>query len=107
MVDSQPVQSAVAWVSLPKEFVVDRIVRARWLGALPKNCHLLPSAAIVEPQNRYARFNRFISTLPLEGIPASRGPGLRTASGAERSLGVQNTLSHSSQTRRPFKNIVK
>jgi hypothetical protein len=29
------------------------------LGALPKNCHLLPSTAISYRQIRYARFNRF------------------------------------------------
>jgi hypothetical protein len=34
--------------------------RARRRGDLPKNCHLLPSTAILEPQNRYAPFNRSI-----------------------------------------------
>ena len=39
-----------------------------------------------ESRNRYKRFNRSFP-LPLEGVPASLGPGLRTASGAKRSLG--------------------
>jgi hypothetical protein len=60
---------------------------ARWIGDLLKNCHLLPSTAISEPQNRFVRFNRSIRSLPLVGVPASLGPGLRTASGVERTLG--------------------
>jgi hypothetical protein len=63
--------------------------RALRLRALPENCHLLPSTAISEPQNRYVRFNRFIRFLPLEGVPASLGLGLRTVSGAVRTLGAK------------------
>jgi hypothetical protein len=44
---------------------------ARRLGDLPKNCHLLPSTAILEQQNRYTCFNRSVSSLPIEGMPAS------------------------------------
>ncbi len=39
-----------------------------------------------EPRNRYKCFNHSIPS-PLEGVPASLGPGLRTASGAKRNLG--------------------
>jgi hypothetical protein len=56
---------------------------ARQQEPFPKTaicCHL-------GAQNRYFRFNRSIPFLPLEGKPASLGPGLRTVSGAERSLG--------------------
>ncbi len=42
---------------------------ARRLGALPKNCHLLPSTAILEPQDRYDLFNRCIP-FPSEGMLA-------------------------------------
>jgi hypothetical protein len=56
---------------------------ARRLETFPKTaicCHF-------GAQNRYFRFNCSIPFLPLEGMPASLGPGLRTASAAERSLG--------------------
>jgi hypothetical protein len=54
----------LGFVSPPKVLVVGRVVRGETAGDLPKNCHLLPSAAILEPQNRYARCNRFIPFLP-------------------------------------------
>jgi hypothetical protein len=44
-------------------------------GDLPKNCHLLPSTGILEPQNRYDRLNRFNSFLALRGRAGQ--PGLR------------------------------
>ncbi len=47
----------------------------RKLGALPKNCHWLPLAAIWERQNRYARFFPFNPPLTLEGVSASSGDG--------------------------------
>jgi hypothetical protein len=34
-------------------------------GDLPKTCHLLASTAILEPQNRYIRFNHFIRSLAI------------------------------------------
>jgi hypothetical protein len=58
---------------------------ARRLETFPKTaicCHF-------GAQNRYFRFNRSIPFLPLEGMPASLGPGLRTVSGATRSLGAK------------------
>ncbi len=42
----------------------------------------------LSPRNRYQRFNRSFP-LPLEGVPASLSPGLRTASGAKRNLGAK------------------
>ena len=49
---------------------------ARRLGALPKNCHLLPSTAILEPQDRYDLFNRCIP-FPSEGMLAKLSLVLR------------------------------
>ncbi len=34
--------------------------RRYMVGGLPENCQVLPSGAILEPQNRYPRYNRFI-----------------------------------------------
>ena len=55
-------------VSHPKEFVADRAARGErdWSPS-----QKLPSTAILERQNRYARFNRLIRPLPFEGMPAS------------------------------------
>jgi hypothetical protein len=54
-----PVESSdTGWKPAPlrtKESVVDRIAQGKTAGDLPKNCHLLPSTAILELQNRYAR----------------------------------------------------
>ena len=47
---------------------------AREFGDLPKTCHLLPSTAILEPQNRYARCNRFIPTLAPRAYASPPGP---------------------------------
>ena len=58
---------------------------ARWLGALPKNCHLLPSTAIYAPQIRYVRFNRCFSNLPLKGMSASLGPDCEPRAGPSES----------------------
>jgi hypothetical protein len=43
------------------------------------NCRFV----VAEPLRPFQPFH----SLPLEGVPASLGPGLRTASGANRSLG--------------------
>jgi hypothetical protein len=48
---------------------------ARLLGDLPKNCHLLPSTGILEPQDRYVRFNRFNRFEPVEGVRRAWAPG--------------------------------
>jgi hypothetical protein len=87
MFDQQAVQSELGFVSRPKNSLSIVSRGAKGIGDLPKTCHLLPSIAILEPQSRYARFNCSIRYLPREGMPANVGPGLRTASGAERSLG--------------------
>jgi hypothetical protein len=55
---------------LPSSAVVKRVARGGTAGDLPKNGHLLPTAAILSPQNRYARCNRSIRTVLLEGLPA-------------------------------------
>jgi hypothetical protein len=75
MVDQQAVESKLGFVSHLKNLLSIASRGARRLGDLPKNCHLLPSTGILEPQNRYARFNRCIPYLPAEGMPASRDPG--------------------------------
>jgi hypothetical protein len=63
-------------------------------GDLPKNCHLLPSTAILEPRNRYTRCNRFdlilgpqSSVLGLHGWPAILRRGSQNRGRADRSLG--------------------
>ncbi len=46
--------------------------------------------SVVQPKNRRHRFNpSFSFPLPFVGVPASLGPGLRTASGAESGLGAK------------------
>ena len=67
------------WEHVPfraKEFVVERIARGEKIGDLPKNCHLLPSTAILEPQNRYARFN-VLYPFRSRDRPAGLDPRLR------------------------------
>ena len=51
-------------------------------GDLPKNCHLLPSTAIWSRKTATTVSTVPFLYLPFEGMPASLGPGLRTASGA-------------------------
>jgi hypothetical protein len=89
---NEPRPGQIRWTdppihSPPKEFVFNRVARGETAGDLAKNCHLLQSTAILEPQNRCAHCNRSIPYLPVEGVPASLGPGLRTVRGAKRSLG--------------------
>ena len=93
------------WLRQPsKEFVVDRIARGETAAeTFPKPaiyCHLLPF--------RRRKIATLVSTvsfpfLPLEGVPASLGPGLRTVSGAGRSLGAKlsprASLSHDRRIR--------
>ena len=45
-------QSELGFVSHLKNSLSNASSGARCPGALPKNCHLLPSTAILEPQNR-------------------------------------------------------
>ena len=87
MVDHQIVESEFGFVSHLKNLLSIAWRGTRRLGALPKNCHLLPSTASLEPQSRYARFTCSIRYLPREGMPANVGPVLRTAGGAVRCLG--------------------
>jgi hypothetical protein len=89
MVDHSAGESKPGCFSHLKNSLSIAIARGRQLGALPENCHLLPSTAILGPQNRYACFNCSISSLPFEGMPASMGAGLRTVSGAVGSLGAK------------------
>ena len=86
MVDHQGLESEFGFVRHLENSLSIASRGARRLRALPKNCHLLPFAAILSPQYRYVRCNRFIRSLHREGMPASLGPGLRTVSGAGRSL---------------------
>jgi hypothetical protein len=55
MVDQQPAEGEPGFVSHLKNSLSIASRGARGIGDLPKNCHLLPSTAILEPQNRYAR----------------------------------------------------
>ena len=79
MVDHHAVESKLGFVSHLKNSLSIASRGARGIGDLPKTCHLLPSTAILWPQNRYAHFNRSIFISCPEGVPASLGPGLRTA----------------------------
>ena len=60
-------ESELGLVSHPNNSLSIASRGARRLGDLPKNCHLLPSTAILHLQNRYSRFNRCIRC-PLEGM---------------------------------------
>jgi hypothetical protein len=74
MIDHQVVESDLGFVSHLKHPLSAASRAARRLGDLPKNCHLLPSTAILEPQNRYARFNRFNLFLAPRGRAGQSGP---------------------------------
>jgi hypothetical protein len=60
--------------AIPKKSPAIASRGAKRLGDLPKSCHLLPSTAISEPQNRYVRFNRSISFVALRGRAGQPGP---------------------------------
>ena len=66
-------ESELGFVSHLKNSSSNASRGARGPGALSKNCHLLPSTAIFEPQNRYTSCNRSIPSVPLECLPASLG----------------------------------
>ena len=89
MVDHHVVECKLGFDSHLKNSLSIASRGARMLRAFPKNCHLLPFCG--------RKTATPISTVPFhflpEGVPASPGPGLRTAIGAERSLGT--TLSPS------------
>jgi hypothetical protein len=59
---NEPRPGQIRWADPPirspsAKFVADRVARGEMAGALPKNCHLLPSTAILSSQNRSVRFN--------------------------------------------------
>ena len=71
----------------PQGIVVDRIALGKNLASPRQN---LPPTAIdchLCLHNRYDCFDSHPILLPLMGVPASLSPGLRTVSGAVRSLG--------------------
>ena len=79
---------------------------ARQPGTFPKTaiyCHLLPFG-----RRKTATSVSTIHFLRLEGVPASLGPGLRTVSGADRSLGAKAVtechLSHDRRIRQQSEN---
>ena len=74
MVEHQVVESESGIVSHLKNSFSIASRGCEMAGDLPKNCHLLPSTAILEPQNRYDRFNRFNSLLALRGHTGQPGP---------------------------------
>ena len=74
MVEHQVVESESGIVSHLRNSSSIASRGARRLGDLPKNCHLLPSTAILEPQDRLVRFNRFNSFLALRGRAGQPGP---------------------------------
>jgi hypothetical protein len=60
MVDEQPAESKLGFVSQLKNPLSNASREARWIAAVPKNCQLLPSTAILYPPNRYDCCNRSI-----------------------------------------------
>jgi hypothetical protein len=54
MVDQRIVQSELGFVSHLQNSLSIVTRGAKGIGDLPKNCHLLPSTALLGPQNRYA-----------------------------------------------------
>jgi hypothetical protein len=67
----------------PKELVADRVAWGEAAGDLPKNCHLLPFWS-----RKTAKPVATVSFRPwARRHPGKPGSKLRTASGAERSLG--------------------
>ncbi len=74
-VDHESVGSELGLVGRLKNSLSIPLRGARRTGDLPKNCHLLPSTAILEPQNRDAPCNRFIRSLPFEAKTASLSVG--------------------------------
>jgi hypothetical protein len=66
MVDHYAVESKPGFVSRLKNSLSITSRGARRIGDLPKNCHLLPSTAISEPQNPYAPYNRSIHSSGVE-----------------------------------------
>jgi hypothetical protein len=56
----EAVESELGFVCHPKNSLSNASRWGETTGDLPKNCHLLPSTAILEAQNRYDRFNSFI-----------------------------------------------
>ncbi len=79
--DTRPSSTHTLWRANLASSAVSRIrcrshrARARRLKDLPKNCHLLPSTAILPPHNCYDRFNRSNSFLAPQGRAGRPGPG--------------------------------
>jgi hypothetical protein len=105
-VDQHAALSKLGFVRHSEEFVVDRVA---WGEADRRPSQKLPPTAILEPQNRYACFNRYISFLASRGRAAAWAPGSRTVSGAVRSLGPKLSsrarLSHDRRIRRQSENV--
>ena len=79
--DTRPSSTHRLWRANLASSAVSRIrcrshrARARRLKDLPKNCHLLPSTAILPPHNCYDRFNRSNSFLAPQGRAGRPRPG--------------------------------
>jgi hypothetical protein len=80
IVDHEVVESEFGFVTHLKNSLSIAPRGASLTGDLPKTCQLLPSTAILQPQNRYVRFNRRIPHLPLEGMPAGHKSSVGPAS---------------------------
>ena len=111
MVEHQVVESESGIVSHPKNSLsIASRGRDGW-ETFPKPatyCHLLPfwSRKTVRSVSTVS-----IHFLPFEGVPASLGPGLRTVSGAVRSLGAKlpprANLSHDRRIRQQSENAAR
>ena len=72
LVDLHALKSELGYVSHLENSLSIASRGARWLGALPEACHLLPSAAIESPQNCLRPFQPFqFFSLPVEGVLTS------------------------------------
>ena len=76
----EAVESELGYVCHPKNSLSNASRGGETTGDLPKNCHLLPFVAVCSRKTVTPVSTVSIHYLPLEGVPASLGSGLRTAS---------------------------
>jgi hypothetical protein len=74
MVDQHAAASEPRFVSHLKNSLSFASRGARLLGDLPKNCHLLPSTAILEPQKPLRPLGPFHSFVAFRGHAGQPGP---------------------------------
>jgi hypothetical protein len=97
--------------AIPKKSPAIASREAKRLGALPKNCHLLPSTGILEPQNRNDRFNRSISFVAFRGRAGQPGTRAENRERGREERGCQAVteghLSHDRRIRQQSENAAR